>query len=252
MFQRLLQNGDLRKALLQLQYLLLSGQPRASDVPTNFHQSLWQDMRQSLYKPAIRATKKKSSKKSLINSEKPPSTPDEKSVLSGLANDLETLSFLTTLIEVDDPALNITSLKFEPSVSLIENTHTYSSVSSTSAEIAKWLRDRAMNAKGSSEPGENDSQTMRQLTLRKELNAGVNLALSQVSPLNLDGRIMTLDYLPSLRAICRAEDQRVSTNNKRGNRFFHYLQNLRIPSTSTRPNILAAACKMMRDKNSES
>ena len=172
--------------------------------------------------------------------------------MNELANDLDTMSLVTTLIEIDDPALVVSSLKFEASLSLNENMNTYSSINNTSLEIAEWLSDKIMNGKQSIDTDTNASQNLRQLTLRKELNTGVNMALSKIPQQTLDGRVITVDYLPSLRTICRAEENRVTSNNKRGNRFFHYLQNLRGPSTSTKPNILSAACKMLREKNSES
>ncbi|XP_076242748.1 enhanced level of genomic instability 1 isoform X2 [Calliopsis andreniformis] len=50
----LLQSGDLRRAILQLQYLLLSGPLQTVNPSMNFKSSLWQNMRYYLYKPAIK------------------------------------------------------------------------------------------------------------------------------------------------------------------------------------------------------
>ncbi|XP_043281457.1 ATPase family AAA domain-containing protein 5 [Venturia canescens] len=246
---RLLQTGDLRKALLQLQYLLISGKPSARQVPTNYHQSLWQDMRRCIYKPAIRGAKKSTKKK--LNESKSLSSPpsDEISIMDNLANDLDKLSFLSMMIEVDDPVIEISCLKLEPSVSLDENSQDYSSTRITGFEIAKWLRDRLMNDVIMNDCGGNDLHNFRQLSLKKELNLSVNLALSQISPHTLDRYTTLLDYLSSLRTICRAEQNRTSNTNKRGNRFFHYLNTLRLPSLSTTPNILSSACKMMEEKD---
>ncbi|XP_076398232.1 enhanced level of genomic instability 1 isoform X2 [Megachile rotundata] len=50
----LLQSGDLRKAILQLQYLLLSGPPQMSEQFINFKNSFWQNMQYHVYRPAIK------------------------------------------------------------------------------------------------------------------------------------------------------------------------------------------------------
>lgn len=172
--------------------------------------------------------------------------------MENLANDLDKLSFLSTMIEVDDPAIEISGLKLEPGLSLDENVHDYSSTRVSGFEIAQWLRDRLMNDVITNDYGGNDLQNFRQLSLKKELNASVNLALSQITPHTLDRRWTLLDYLSSLRTICRAEQTRISNTNKRGNRFFHYLNTLRLPALSTTPSILSSACKMMREKDVES
>ncbi|KMQ92272.1 atpase family aaa domain-containing protein 5, partial [Lasius niger] len=60
---KLLQAGDLRQALLQSQYLLLSGPPVLSEQSTIIKPSLWQGMQRYLYKPAIKLTNRHRTRK---------------------------------------------------------------------------------------------------------------------------------------------------------------------------------------------
>jgi len=43
----------------------------------------------------------------------------------------------------------------------------------------------------------------------------------------------------------------MSANYKRGNRFFHYLHSLKVPTASIKPNILAAACRMLQERGNK-
>ncbi|XP_076749848.1 enhanced level of genomic instability 1 [Xylocopa sonorina] len=231
----LLESGDLRKAILQLQYLLLSGPPpnRILEQTINFKKSFWQNMQCFVYKPAIKVSKKLKKKKI------------DDSTLTDVANKLDNIVLMSSLIEIEDSALNLWEIKTQPNVSLIENTATYSASKNTSLEIAEWIasksgcRDQLNDYNGVS--------YRNKVMLKKQLNETVNSALSHTTSLLLDRQILATDYLPSVRAICRAEEARANTNTKRGNRFFHYLHNLKAPSTLFKPNILTAACKMMYD-----
>ncbi|OAD55277.1 ATPase family AAA domain-containing protein 5, partial [Eufriesea mexicana] len=182
----LLQSGDMRKAILQLQYLLLS------------------------------ATK------------------------------LDNIALLSSLIDIEDSALNLCQIKTQPNLSLIENTAPYSASTDMCLDIAEWIGNKIIYKDQLNDY--DGTQHQNNIMLKKQLNEGLNLALSQTTSLLLDRQIIATDYLPSIRTICRAEELRANTNNKRGNRFFHYLHNLKTPSTLFKPNILAAACKIMYDK----
>ncbi|CAL7948152.1 unnamed protein product [Xylocopa violacea] len=231
----LLENGDLRKAILQLQYLSLSGSlpDRKLEQTINFKKSFWQNMQYFVYKPAIKVSKKSKRKKI------------DNSILIDVANTLDNIVLLSSLIDIEDSALNLWEIKIQPNLSLIENTATYSASKNTCLEIAEWIatkircRDQLNDYNGV--PHRN------KIMLKKQLNKAVNLALSHTTSLLLDRQILATDYLPSVRAICRAEESRANTNSKRGNRFFHYLHNLKASSTLFKPNILTAACKIMYD-----
>ncbi|XP_044590455.1 ATPase family AAA domain-containing protein 5 isoform X2 [Cotesia glomerata] len=238
---KLIAIGDLRKALLQLQYILISGIPQSSLLPSDFHKTLWQDMRNYLYKPVAKLDKKQTKKKNLQNV-----NGSNLDIMDNLADDLDAISLVSSLVDIDDHILNISELKYEPSLSLEETMDSYSSNDVRSIEIGKWLRHRVMN-KYTTDTSEIDTKLVRQLSLKKELNTGINTALSQISINNLDSRSVSIDYLPAIRTICRSEEIKSSNNTKR--RFFHYLQNFRLPYGQIKPNILQAACKAMQEKN---
>ncbi|CAG5093496.1 Similar to ATAD5: ATPase family AAA domain-containing protein 5 (Homo sapiens) [Cotesia congregata] len=241
---KLIAIGDLRKALLQLQYILISGIPQSSLLPSDFHKTLWQDMRNYLYKPVAKLDKKQTKKKNLENV-----NGSNLDIMDNLADDLDAVSLVSSLVDIDDHILNITEFKYEPSLSLEETMDSYSSNDVRSMEIGKWLRHRVMN-KYTTDTSEIDTKLVRQLSLKKELNTGINTALSQISINNSDSRSVSIDYLPAIRTICRSEEIKSSNNTKR--RFFHYLQNFRLPYGQIKPNILQAACKAMQEKNEKS
>ncbi|XP_034939539.1 ATPase family AAA domain-containing protein 5 [Chelonus insularis] len=244
-------NGDLRKALLQLQYLLASETPSTFLPSNDFRETLWQDMRNYLYKPTVKLHKKRIKKKSkaaLKESEISSQDSNNKNIIHDLANDLDTISIISSLVDVNDSILNVSQLKFEPSLSLEENMSYYSINHVRSIEIGEWLRHQTMSKYASDVDDVDHSKVVKQLLLKKELNIGVDTALSQISMHTLDSRIMAVDYLPATRTICRAEELKSTNNTKRGNRFFHYLHNFRLPSGSLKPTILAAACKVMQEK----
>ncbi|KYM94827.1 ATPase family AAA domain-containing protein 5 [Cyphomyrmex costatus] len=180
---KLLQEGDLRQALLQLQYLVLS------------------------------------------------------------ADDLDGLSLMSSLIDVEDTTLDMSEEKMQPNLSLAENMSFYSALHDLNADIADFINNQILYKDFDA----NDCvQNQSNIILKKQLKQGVDLALSHVTSTCLDRRIMVLDYLPTARTICRAEESRSTTNYKRGNRFFHYLHSLKVPSASMKPNILATACRMLQ------
>ena len=236
------QTGDLRRAILRLQYLLLSGPAQILNQSVNFRHSFWQNLRHHLYKPAIRVSKRRKPKKAtgskVMN--------DNADILNDVARKLDNVALLSSLIDIDDSALNFGQIKAQPSLSLIENTNSYSVSSNISVEIAEWMSKRVVFKEQLNE--HDGSQYQNNIALKTQLNRRVNLALSHTTASFLDHRVLSLDYLPSVRAICRAEESRGDLNNKRGNRFFHYLHSLRVPSMSLRSNILTAACRVMHDK----
>ncbi|XP_060815268.1 ATPase family AAA domain-containing protein 5 [Bombus pascuorum] len=238
----LLQSGDLRKAILQLQYLLLSGPPRILEQTINFKNSFWQNIRYYIHKPAIKITKRGKRKRVASNEV----TNDDKNTLNNIANKLDNIALLSSLIEIEDCALNLWQIKAQPNLSLVENTAPYSASSNICLEIAEWIGSKIICKEELNDY--NGTQYQDNIMLKKQSNKGVNEVLSQTTSLLLDHQIIATDYLPSVRTICRAEALRANNNNKRRNRFFHYLHNLKAPSTLFQPNILAAACKIMHDK----
>ncbi|XP_053981317.1 ATPase family AAA domain-containing protein 5 isoform X1 [Hylaeus volcanicus] len=238
----LMQSGDLRKAILQLQYLLLSGPIQMFEQSITFKHSFWQNMRHCLYKPAIKASKRQRTKripgKNVAN--------DNIDVLNDVAHRLDNIVLLSSLIEVEDSALNLWQINTQPSLSLIENTDPYSVSNNICLNMAEWISKKVMYKDKLNEF--DGTRYQHNIGLKKQLNKGINVALSNTTSLVLDRRIMSTDYLPSVRTICRAEECRANINNKRGNRFFHYLHSLKVSSISFQPNILSAACQVMYDK----
>lgn len=238
--------GDLRRALLQLQYLLLSGLPVLSDQSTIVSPSIWQDMQHYLYKPAIKLNKRYKAKKYTKDKKLNEQTgSDTTHILSNLANDLDGLSLMLSLIDIDDSVLNTPETNMQPSLSLAENLSLYTASRYLSMDIASFLSNRILYKDSS---GNEQVQNLSNVVLRNELNQGVDLALSHVTPVCLDRRVMAIDYLPTARTICRAEESRSAGNHKRGNRFFHYLHGLKVPAASMKPNILVAACRTLQEK----
>lgn len=205
-------------------------------------------MRNYLYKPIIKQDKKQTKKK--INLKDEQKIDDlNLNTIANLADDLDAISLVSSLVDIDDEILNMIEFKYEPSLSLEETMDLYSSNNILSMEIGKWLRHKVMN-NDTIDTNEIDTKFSRQLSLKKELNTGINSALSQISINNLDSRSVSIDYLPAIRTICRSEEIKSTNNTKR--RFFHYLQNFRLPYGSIKPNILEAACKAMQEKPDKS
>ncbi|KAG7210658.1 hypothetical protein KM043_012166 [Ampulex compressa] len=240
----LLQKGDLRKALLELQYLSLSGSALQSGTRLEkYNASLWQNMRQYVYRPLIRAGKRRSVKKNL---DRETGREERIAALDALANILDNLALRSSLITIEDPALCVIHVEPQASLTLAEDLSPYCSSQSLSTEMAEWIADKTLYKEQSSRCER--VQSHGNYMLKKQLNGGVNAALSNVASLVLDRRIIAVDYLPSVRAICRAEERRAAVKGKRGNRFFHYLHGIKVPASVIKPNILSAACKMMQEK----
>ncbi|XP_072748662.1 uncharacterized protein Elg1 [Anoplolepis gracilipes] len=240
---KLLQAGDLRQALLQSQYLLLSGPATLSEQSTTVKPSLWQDMQYYLYKPAIKLIKHRARRGT--NAKK---SNDTACILNNLAENLDSLSLVSSLIDIEDTMLNISDEKTQPNLSLAENISFYSAPHDLKEDIATFISNRVLYNDLKSA---NDHVQNQNIILKKRLNRGVDLALSYATFACLDQRIMAVDYLPTIRTICRAEEIRSTINYKRSNRFFHYLHSLNVPTASMKPNILAAACKMLQEKENK-
>lgn len=200
--------------------------------------SLWQDMQRYLYKPAIKLNKKHKIKKSTNTKN------SNTNILNNLAEDLDSLSLVSSLIDIKDAALDMSEENVQPNLSLAENVSFYSALRDLNADIANFVNSQILYK--NFETNEH-VQNQVKIILKKQLNRGVDLALSHVTSMCLDRQIMALDYLPTARAICRAEESRSTTNYKRGSRFFHYLHSLKVPTVSMKPNILAAACRMLQE-----
>lgn len=225
--------------MLQLQYLLLSGPPVLSEQSIITKPSLWQDMQRYLYKPAIKLNKRHKTKKSTNTK-----NSNHIDILNNLAEDLDNLSLMSSLIDVEDVTLDMSEENAQPNLSLAENVSFYSALHNLNADIANFINNQIMYK--DFEANEH-VQNQNKIILRKQLNRGVDLALSHVTSMCLDRQIIALDYLPTARTICRAEESRSTTNSKRSNRFFHYLHSLKMPTASMKPNILAAACRMLQE-----
>lgn len=239
----LLQYGDLRKAILQLQYILLSGPPRILKQTINFKDSFWRKMKYYIYKPVIKENNYKKKREKMINNEK---TIGDKIMLLDIAKKLDNIALLSSLIDIEDSALNLEQIKIHSNLSLVENSAQYSASNNICSEIAEWIGNQIINKDQLF--GYNEIQYQNNIMLRKQLSKGLNITLSHTTSLLLDRQIIATDYLPSVRTICRAEELRANSNNKRGNRFFHYLHNLKASSTFFKSNVLAAACKVMYDE----
>ncbi|KAM0737079.1 Enhanced level of genomic instability 1 [Formica fusca] len=240
---KLLQAGDLRQALLQSQYLLLSGPPVLSERSTTIKSSLWQSVQRYLYKPAIKMINRHRTGKG-TNTKK---FNDTACVLNNLAENLDSLSLVSTLIDIEDTMLNISEEKTQPNLSLAENISFYSASHDLKADITTFISDQIFCIDSNANE---HMQNQNNIILRKRLNREVDLALSHVTSGCLDQRIIALDYLPTVRTICRAEEFRSTINYKRSNRFFHYLHSY-VPTASMKPNILAAACKMLQERKNK-
>lgn len=205
--------------------------------------SLWQDVQYHLYKPVIKLDKKRKTEKKNTNMKKSNYTAY---TLNKLADDLDNISLASSLLDTEDTTLSISEEKAQPNLSLTESVSFYSASRDLNTDIANFLSNQMLYK--NSKPNEN-IQSQSNIILRKQLNRGVDQALSQVTSTCLDRRIMALDYLPAARTICRAEDSRFAITNKRGNRFFHYLHSLEnVSAVWMKPNILAAACKTLQEK----
>lgn len=243
LLQELLQYGDLRKAILQLQYILLSGPPRILKQTINFKDSFWRKMKYYIYKPVIKENNYKKKREKMINNEK---TIGDKIMLLDIAKKLDNIALLSSLIDIEDSALNLEQIKIHSNLSLVENSAQYSASNNICSEIAEWIGNQIINKDQLF--GYNEIQYQNNIMLRKQLSKGLNITLSHTTSLLLDRQIIATDYLPSVRTICRADELRANSNNKRGNRFFHYLHNLKASSTFFKSNVLAAACKVMYDE----
>lgn len=238
--ETLLSCGDLRKALLQLQYLLATGDshilPPIVDNSNRNGMSLWQKVPQCIYKSVIKEGKrKKRISREAIN---------DADILAQIADDLENVSLISQLIQLDNVSLNHSNVKSVMNLSLTEDMRSYSHTDSVSSNIADWLTREIIHKKEDTD--QNSTKILSSLLKRRKGNNAVNSILSTITTIN-DKKILSQDYLPCIRTICRAEEVRNSSNNKRGNRFFHYLNGTKLPSNST--NIMSACCKYFQEKS---
>lgn len=232
----LCQSGDLRKGLLQLQYLLLSGKERITSAALAVSgNSSWEKTRNQIYK----STKKK--RKSDGERVKDNVLPAD------LISSLDNFSLMSMVVDIGERNCNV---KFEPSMSLTESTNTYSNLASTNLELGDWLNDAVKRlALSDSQVSNRETEKRNPSSSKKQAVNSVNSVLTQITPNMLDRWALTMDYLSSIRTICRAEDFRNQANSKRGNRFFHYLYDSKFSNETTRTgSILSSACKMLQVK----
>ena len=186
----------------------------------------------------------KKRKKNTISSKD--SDAQEVDALTRLADDLESVSLISKLIDINDLSWNSPNSKSVLNLSLSEDMRPYSYSKTISSNIAEWMIYEVIQKKESKDSVQSFDQTISKLLMKRTVNVGINSVLSQIASSTTDQRQVSEDYLPCVRAICRAEETRNSSNNKRGNRFFHYLHGTKLPTNST--NILSAACKIMQEK----
>jgi len=163
-------------------------------------------------------------------------------IINNLADDLDDISLISSLIDIEDTILDMSKESVQPNLSLAENISFYSISHDLNMDIACFISDRILYKNLCVDKYIQNQNSI----LRKQLSQEVDLALSNVTSVCLDQRIIALDYLPTVRTICRAEESRCTI--KRGNRFFHYLHGLKVPTALMKPNILAAACRMLQEK----
>ena len=211
------------------------------DVIHRFGISLWRKTQQCLYKPAVKSSKKL--KKKVVAQG---SVTRDVDILSQLADDLESVSLVTKLIGIDDVSWTRQNTKSVINLSLSEDTRPYSYSDTISFDIAEFLTYELIQKKEACDSEQISDQVSSKLNTMRQVNNDINSFLATVASSTTDKRMISVDYLPSVRAICRAEETRNSSNYKRGNRFFHYLHGGKLPTNST--NILSAASKIMQEK----
>ncbi|XP_058810661.1 uncharacterized protein LOC131675639 isoform X2 [Phymastichus coffea] len=237
----LCQYGDLRKSLLQLQYLLISDREHISYTSLALSDLSWSSMKNYIYKPAMKVDKI-IRKQHLQNYE----------IMNNLVENLDSFSLVSNLMNIKDPTNILINVKYEPSTSLMQNILTYCSLDDVSLEIGNVINDSVKNAVLSiCKEKSNDSYYVNEIfktSSKGQHIIHINSILSKIPSFSSDHKSVILDYLPSIRDICRAEKVRNHLNNKRGNRFFHYLQNSRFFTGSMKTsNIFSAACKMLQE-----
>ena len=207
-----------------------------------FNNTSWENIQTHIYKPIMEAVKNKKEKKS--------SDENPQNNIFYSVHSLDSFSLTSTLINVEDPTCNLLELNWEPSISLVENTNSYCNIKNISTEIVSWLNDAIIKLNSNNSEKLNNLIDLNKyhLLTKKRMNKGIDAVLSQIVSNTLDRRALAIDYLSSIRAICRAEEIRYQLNNKRGNRFFHYLQSSRLSTCSMKSNhILFAACKILQE-----
>ncbi|XP_012262398.2 ATPase family AAA domain-containing protein 5 [Athalia rosae] len=235
----LLRNGDLRQSLLQLQYILLSGPPSITQLSSNISSTLWTDMQSFLYKPAVKFSKERSKKNS--GGDRSTAELDTK-LMDSLAMKLDTISLVSSLTDVENPTLPPWRRELSPSLSPLEDLKPYSNTADLSTEIADWLQRISLSYDQPTLP-----KNFEHMTMKRNVKLGIDLALSQAISPTLEHAPTAVDYLPTIRAMCRSEQKRLKLNNKRGNRFHNYLHGLRLASASE--NVLAAASAVFQEKS---
>lgn len=78
------------------------------------------------------------------------------------------------------------------------------------------------------------------------LHAKIEQEVMNVIPycVALEHKALATDYFPSLRTVCRLEQNKKILNSKRGNRFYHYLKSLGANLTDS---MLQLLCRTMCD-----
>jgi hypothetical protein len=233
----------LRKGLLQLQYLLLSNKEHIPFTSLAINNSPLPDLQIYIYKLVMKAGKNKK-KNEIFNNKNLNVT-----TLDNLVNYLDGFTLISILVNIDDPTSHLLDLKSEASISLIENPRYYSSLDSISLDIGNWFNDTIKKLIFNNfKKINNEINTCNyQLSMKKQINNNTNSILSKIAPITSDQQSLTVDYFSNIRTICRAEEIRNELNYKRGNRFYHYLQNSKIVIDKSN-NALSVASKILQNR----
>lgn len=200
----------------------------------------WKSMQTYIYKPAIKAGKIRNKKQ----------FPDDET-MNNLVKHLDNFILASNLMKIDDPICAPINIKCEPSTSLIQNHLPYCALDSVSLDIGSLIGNSLRNSRTCKEKTDQpiDANKVVGMLSKEQFIIHVNSVLSKIS-LTADYQAISLDYLPSIRNICRSEEMRNQLHHRRGNRFFHYLQNSQLLNGTMKIcDIFSAACKMFYEKD---
>ncbi|XP_012271763.1 uncharacterized protein LOC105695076 [Orussus abietinus] len=230
----LLHKGDLRQALLQLQCMLV-----LDKLPSVQRTELGSDQvekRSSMNEENFQPARERRAHRSKNKCRK--SESSECDDLARIADDLVNLSTAQQLVDRKEAPETTWELEPGASLSLAEDFSCFSIHEAVGSEMSDTLMESVLRL------NDDNSHIRESLKLSKtqRTNSSVS-ALSELIPCPLDCR-QQLDYLSGIRTICRIEN--VKAKVKRGNRFFHYLQDIMMIDAPMKPALTATICKALR------
>lgn len=242
LLQNICWNGDLRKNLLQLQYFLLSN-PKIVTL-TDLKKPSYEEILTAAYKPLKKREKK--IRKLLFFEQVVKSN-----VFYSLVDNLDDLIVVSSLLDIKDPTFYLIDYISEPHTCLMENLESFTSLDNLSTDIGFWIYKNMLNYQHYFKKRDLlENVNNHCLKYNKGLCKTITSSLSQVAHKTLDKYALAIDYFPSIRTICRKEEVRNRFNRKRGNRFFHYLQNSKLSDRIIKSeNFIAKLCKALQGTN---